>query len=244
MQRKETEFMAWETPGWQTARADVSDVLVQESQRAFMSRVYGWMFAGLSVTGVVALLTAANPQIVMQVAQWRWPLFFAQIGLVLVLSGMAHRLSAPVASALFLGYSVLTGLTFSVIFYIYTRGSIANAFLLTAGTFGAMSVFGTVTKKNLGPWATFLFMGLIGVVLASVAQAIWPSPMLNFVAGCAGVVVFAGFTAYDTQKLRQMHAASGYNSASTLSIVGALMLYLDFINLFISLLRLFGDRRR
>jgi hypothetical protein len=234
--------MAWETPGWQTARAEVSDVLVQESQRAFMSRVYGWMFAGLSVTGVVALLTAANPQLVTQIAQWRWPLFFAQLGLVFALSGMAHRLSGAVASVLFLAYSVLTGLTFSVLFYVYTRGSLANAFLLTAGTFGAMTVFGLVTKKNLSGWATFLFMGLIGVVIASIVQVFWPSPMLNFVVGCAGVLVFAGLTAYDTQKLREMHAASGYNSAAALSIVGALTLYLDFINLFISLLRLFGNR--
>ncbi|HEX8438494.1 Bax inhibitor-1/YccA family protein, partial [Archangium sp.] len=171
--------MAWETPGWQAARADVSDVLVQESQRAFMSRVYGWMFAGLSVTGVVALLTAANPQFVMQIAQWRWPMFFAQLGLVVALSALATRLSGAVASLLFLAYSVLTGLTFSVLFYVYTRGSLANAFLLTAGTFGAMTVFGMVTKKNLSGMATFLFMGLIGVVIASIIQAIWPSPMLN-----------------------------------------------------------------
>ncbi|WP_257458516.1 Bax inhibitor-1/YccA family protein [Archangium lipolyticum] len=234
--------MAWETSGWQTARADVGDVLVQESQRAFMSRVYGWMFAGLSITGVVAVLTAANPQFVAQIAQWRWPMFFAQLGLVFALSAMAHRLSGAVAAVMFLAYSVLTGLTFSVLFYVYTRGSLANAFLLTAGTFGAMTIFGTVTKKNLSGWATFLFMGVIGVVIASVIQAFWPSPMLNFVVGCAGVLVFAGLTAYDTQKLREMHAASGYNSAAALSIVGALTLYLDFINLFISLLRLFGAR--
>lgn len=236
--------MAWETSGWQTARAGVNDVLVEESRRAFMSRVYGWMFAGLSVTGLVALFTASSPQTVMQIAQFRWVLFIAQFGLVLALSGLASRLSGAVAGALFMAYSVLTGLTFSVLFYVYTSGSIANAFLLTAGTFGAMSAFGTLTKKDLSGWGAFLFMGLIGVVIASIIHAIWPGPMLNFVVGCAGVVVFAGLTAYDTQKLREMHAASGYSSAATVSIVGALTLYLDFINLFISLLRLFGDRRR
>jgi FtsH-binding integral membrane protein len=145
---------------------------------------------------------------------------------------------------LFLGYSVLTGLTMSVIFLIYTRSSIGSAFLLTAGTFGAMSVFGTVTRKNLSSWATFLIMGAIGIFIASIVQVFMQSPMLNFVLGCAGVLVFAGLTAYDTQKLREMHAGSGYSSAATLSIVGALVLYLDFINLFLSLLRLFGDRRR
>lgn len=236
--------MAWETPGWQTARAEVNDVLVQESQRAFMSRVYGWMFAGLSVTGLVALFTAASPQLMQTVFNVRWVLFIAQLGLVFALSGMATRLSGAVAGALFVAYSALTGLTFSVLFYIFTQGSIASAFLMTAGTFGAMSAFATFTKKNLSGWSTFLFMGLIGVVIASVVQIFVQSSALSFVTACASVVVFAGLTAYDTQKLREMHAASGYSSAATVSIVGALSLYLDFINLFLALLRLFGDRRR
>jgi uncharacterized protein len=235
--------MAWETQGWQPARADVTDVLMQESQRTFMSRVYGWMFAGLLTTGVVALLAASSQQAVMMVAQFRWVFLIAQLGLVFALSGLAPRLSAPVAGALFLVYSVLTGLTFSVLFYVYTGGSIANAFLMSAGTFGAMSVFGAVTKKDLSGWGTFLFMGLIGVVIASVVQIFVQNSMLNFVLGCAGVVLFAGLAAYDTQKLREMHAAVGYKSATSASINGALVLYLDFINLFISLLRLFGDRR-
>jgi len=235
--------MAWETSGWQPARAEVSDVLVQESQRAFMSRVYGWMFAGLSITGLVAMFTATSETVLMQVIQWRWGLFLAQLGLAFVLSGMAQRLSGAVAGALFVAYSVLTGLTFSVIFLIYTSASIGNAFLLTAGTFGAMSLFGTVTKKNLSGWATFLIMGAIGIFIASIVQVFVQSPMLNFVLGCAGVLVFAGLTAYDTQKLREMHAGTGYSSAAALSIVGALVLYLDFINLFISMLRLFGSRR-
>ena len=236
--------MAWETQGWQTTRGGVDDVLVQSSQRAFMSRVYGWMFAGLMVTGLVAMVTASTPAIVMQVAQFRWVLFIAQLGLVFALSALATRLSGVVAGALFLGYSILTGLTFSVLFYFYTRASIANAFLMAGGTFGALSVFATVTKRDLSPLRTFLFMGLIGVVIASIVQVFVQSPMLNFVLGCAGVVVFAGLTAYDTQKLREMHAAGGYRSPAAASINGALALYLDFINLFISLLRLFGDRRR
>ena len=235
--------MAWESQGWQPARADVTDVLMQESQRTFMSRVYGWMFAGLLTTGVVALLAASSQQAVMMVAQFRWVFLIAQLGLVFALSGLAPRLSAPVAGALFLVYSVLTGLTFSVLFYVYTGGSIANAFLMSAGTFGAMSVFGAVTKKDLSGWGTFLFMGLIGVVIASVVQIFVQNSMLNFVLGCAGVVLFAGLAAYDTQKLREMHAEAGYESAASLSISGALVLYLDFINLFIALLRLFGSRR-
>ncbi|WP_434380793.1 Bax inhibitor-1/YccA family protein [Melittangium boletus] len=237
--------MAWESEqGWQTARGGgVVDVLEQESRRAFMSRVYSWMFGGLMVTGLVAMFTAATPEVVMQVARFRWLLFFGQLGLVFALSGLATRLSGVVAGALFLGYSVLTGLTFSVLFYVYTQASIANAFLMAGATFGALSVYGTVTKRDLSPMRTFLFMGLIGVVVASIVQVFVQSSALNFVLGCAGVVVFAGLTAYDTQKLREMHAAGGYRSAAAASINGALALYLDFINLFISLLRLTGQRR-
>lgn len=234
--------MAWENPGWQTTPA-ANEILIQESQRAFMSRVYGWMFAGLMTTGIVALFTASNPEWVMMVAQYRWILLIAQLGAVFVLAGLASRLSGAVAGALFLGYAVLTGLTFSVIFYVYTMASIGQAFLLTAGTYGAMSLYGTVTKKDLSGWGAFLFMGLFGVVIAGVLNIFIQSDMMGFVLACASVVVFAGLTAYDTQKLRQMHAVSGFSSAMTVSIVGALTLYLDFINLFLALLRLLGRRR-
>jgi uncharacterized protein len=237
--------MAWEAPGGWQARAvsSVDTALIQESQRAFMSRVYGWMFAGLSLTGIVALFTASNEALLRQVIEWHLGLFIAQLGLVLALSGLVNRLSGAVAAALFLGYSALTGLTFSVIFLIYTMESIGQAFLMTAGAFGAMSVYGTVTKKDLSSWGTFLFMGLIGVVIASVVQLFVQSSMLSFVMSCAAVVVFAGLTAYDTQKLREMHAVAGHGAVSALAINGALKLYLDFINLFIALLRLFGNRR-
>ncbi|XXF75612.1 Bax inhibitor-1/YccA family protein [Myxococcaceae bacterium GXIMD 01537] len=234
--------MAWDNPGWQAAPS-VNAVLVQESQRAFMSRVYGWMFAGLMLTGVVALFTASNPEWVMTIARWRMGLLLAQLGVVVVLSAAAHRLPGPAAAALFLGYSVLTGLTFSVLFYVYTAGSIGQAFLLTAATYGAMSVYGTVTKKDLSGWGAFLFMGLFGILIAGVINIFVRSDMMGFVTACASVVVFAGLTAYDTQKLRQMHATTGYSSAMSVAISGALTLYLDFINLFLALLRLMGRRR-
>ncbi len=235
--------MAWETQGYRPMNVDVGDVLAQEARRVFMSRVYGWMFGGLLATGLVAMLTASNVEMVRTVAQFRWVFLIAQFGLVFALAGLAPRLSAPAAGAMFLVYSVLTGLTFSVLFYVYTRGSIASAFLMAAGSFGAMSVFGTVTKKDLSAWGTFLFMGLVGIVIASIVQIFVQSSALNFVLGCAGVLVFSGLAAYDTQRLREMYAAQGYRSATSASINGALVLYLDFINLFISLLRLFGDRR-
>ncbi len=237
--------MAWESQGWQTVDSRAVDAaLVQESQRAFMARVYGWMFTGLGITGMVAFLTASNEEAMLMVRQWSLALILAQLGAVFTLAGFARRLPGPAAAALFLGYSVLTGLTFSVLFHVYTRGSIGQALLLTAGTFGAMSVFATVTKKDLSGWSTFLFMGLFGVLIASVIQIFVRSSMLSFVTACASVVVFAGLTAYDTQKLRQMHAATGFSSAMSVSIIGALELYLDFINLFLALLRLSGDRRR
>ena len=236
--------MAWENPGLQTApTAEVTNVLVQEAQRAFMSRVYGWMFAGLMVTGVMALFTVSNGPLMEFAYSWRFPLILAELGLVVALSFLAPRLSGPVAAMMFLGYSALTGMTLSIYFLIYTAGSIGQAFLLTAGVFGALSLFGTFTKKDLSAWASFLFMGLVGVVLASVVNLFMRSDGMSFVVACASVVVFAGLTAYDTQKLRQMHAATGYSSATSVSVVGALTLYLDLINLFIALLRLVGTRR-
>jgi hypothetical protein len=235
--------MAWENPGLQTAAPEVTNVLVQESRRAFMSRVYGWMFAGLIVTGVTALFTVANKPLMEFAFSWRFGLLLAELGLVFALSMMAPRLSGPVAALMFLGYSALTGMTLSIYFLIYTAGSIGQAFLLTAGVFGALSLYGTLTKKDLSAWASFLFMGLIGVVLASVVNIFMRSDGVSFVVACASVVVFAGLTAYDTQKLREMHASTGYSSAATVSIQGALTLYLDLINLFLALLRLFGQRR-
>src|SRR5207253_226313 len=130
-----------------------------------------------------------------------------------------------------------------VLFMVYTQTSIGSVFGITSVMFGAMSVYATVTKKDLSSWGGFLFMGLIGLIVASVVNIFLASPAVSWIASCAGVVIFAGLTAYDTQKLRQIHASSGYSSAGSLAIQGALVLYLDFINLMIYLLRLFGRRR-
>ncbi|MCK8496720.1 Bax inhibitor-1/YccA family protein [Myxococcus sp. MISCRS1] len=208
-----------------------------------MTRVHGWMFAGLLLTGVMAMVTLSNEALLRTVLEWRFGFMIAQLGAVFALSFLAPRLSGPAAAALFLGYSALTGMTFSILFLVYTAGSIAQAFFLTAGVYGAMALYGTVTKKDLSAWGTFLFMGLIGVVLAGLVNLFMRSDMMSFVIACASVLVFAGLTAYDTQKLREMHANTGYSSAATVSIVGALTLYLDFINLFLAILRLLGRRR-
>jgi FtsH-binding integral membrane protein len=235
--------MAWDFDARTAAqRADLGE----STTASFLAGVYRWMALGLAITAGVALYTASHAPLAMAVARNIWPLVIVQFLAVMALSFLAQRMGGAMAGALFLAYAALTGLTLSGIFFIYTIGSIGTAFLLAAGTFGALSVYGAVTKRDLGAWRTFLFMGLIGVVLASVVQLFWSSPGFSFVLSCAVVVVFAGLTAYDTQKLRafQLDNAGGDTGVSSLTIVGALMLYLDFINLFLALLRIFGDRRR
>lgn len=234
--------MAFE-PAFPQPVSAVGDVLAQEASRTFMARVYRWMFLALAVTGGVALYTATNEPLFMWAMQNRMLLMIGSIGMVLGLSFLAPRLSGAVAGAMFLAYSGMVGLTLSAIFYVYTQASIAQAFFVTAGVFGAMSIYGTVTKKDLTSWGSFLFMGLIGVVIAAVVNIFLRSDMLGFLVACVSVVVFTGLTAYDTQKLRRYHASHGYGSDMTFTIVGALTLYLDFINLFLALLRLFGRRR-
>jgi FtsH-binding integral membrane protein len=233
--------MSWQTPTQGNAALD--QIVVEQSQRTFMARVYRWMFLGLGVTGAVALYTASSPALLQIVLPHFMLLLIAEFLLVLGLSFAAPRVSGPVAGGLFLLYATMNGLTLSAIFLAFELGSIGEAFLLTAGTFGALSAYATFTKKDLSAWRSFLFIGLFGVVIAGVVQLFWHNPGFSFVWSCACVVVFAGLTAYDTQKLRQMHAGAGYTSAASLSVTGALMLYLDFVNLFLALLRLFGRRR-
>jgi len=244
--------MAWEFDARRAARdgRDLGEVggasreLTGTTAATFMAGVYRWMTLGLAVTAGVALYTASDVQRAMAVARNVWPLIIAQFVLVLALSFLAQRISGPVAALLFMLYAGLTGVTLSGIFFIYPIGSIGTAFLITAGAFAALSVYGTVTKRDLSAWGTFLFMGLIGVVIASVVQIWWSTPAFSFVLSCATVVVFAGLTAYDTQKLRALGAQYAGTGLTSLTIVGALNLYLDFLNLFLALLRLFGGGRR
>jgi FtsH-binding integral membrane protein len=204
------------------------------------------MALGLAVTAGVAWYVAGSPEA--QGAIWGnrgvfWGLMLAQFALVITISAAVSRLSPGVAGLLFVAYSALTGVTLSSILLVYTGNSIASAFVVTAGTFGAMSVYGTVTRRDLSTWRTFLFMGLIGVVIASVVNIFLKSGITQFVLSVAGVVVFTGLTAYDTQKLRQFAAVSGDGTAAAMPVSGALMLYLDFINIFLRLLNLMGRRR-
>jgi hypothetical protein len=224
-----------------------SQVLVRgaaDVERRFMAAVYRWMTLGLLVTSGVAFYVATTPAALQAIFGNRmifWGLVIAQFGLVIALSAAVNKLSAGVAGALFLLYSALTGATISVVLLAYTGASVASAFAVTAGTFLAMSVYGTVTKRDLTSWSTFLFMGLIGIVIASVVNIFTKSGMVAWVVSAAAVVVFTGLTAYDTQRLRRMATAGA--GVAALPVNGALALYLDFINLFLSLLNLFGGRR-
>lgn len=235
--------MAWETPGAVTGDVGTSQVLAEESANAFMAKVYRWMCAGLALTGVTAFVVAASPALLEAVMPLWLPLIIGEFVMVLAFSWLAPRVGTGAAAAMFLAYSFMNGLTFSVLFIVYTASSIYSVFGITAVMFGAMSIYGTVTKKDLSSWSMFLFMGLIGLILSSVVNLFLQSPGMYWVISCVGVLIFVGLTAYDTQKLRKMHADSGYASTGSLAIMGALVLYLDFVNLMLYLLRLFGRRR-
>lgn len=211
----------------------------------FLRAVYGWMAVGLAVTAVVASLVADSslPYTIAANRLLFWGLLLAQLGLVVVLSARVHAMSPAMASGLFLVYSALTGVTMSFLLLAYTGASVASTFVVTAGMFGALALYGTLTTRSLAGWGQFLFMGLIGVVLASIVGIFWQNDLMQFLIAFCGVIVFTGLTAYDAQGLRHMALSLPTGQTATYAIRGALTLYLDFINLFISLLRLFGRRR-
>jgi len=214
---------------------------------SFLRSVYAWMAGGLAITALTATYVAASPAIVTAIAGNRllfWSIVIAQLGIVFVLSGRVHTLASSTASMLFVAYSALTGLTLSFVLLASTGESIATTFVVTAGMFGALAGYGTLTKKSLEGWGQFLFMGLIGVVIASIVGIFWQSSALQFVITFVGVIVFTGLTAYDAQRLKAMALALPEGQIGSYAIMGALTLYLDFINLFLMLLRIFGDRRR
>ena len=214
--------------------------------QTYMSHVYGWMAVGLLLTAFVAWFASNNYQLIMFLARIMWVLLIAEIGLVFAISGMINRLSGATATTLFMLYSVLNGCTFSIYFLYYTSSSIASVFFITAGMFSALAVYGYTTKRNLSGLGSFLFMGLIGIVIASLVNIFLQSAPLMWAITYIGVFVFAGLTAYDTQKLKEFGvnlSQDDQNMFRRYVILGALTLYLDFINLFIMLLRIFADRR-
>ena len=213
----------------------------QDIVRTFMARTYSWMAAGLALTAGVSYLTAQNESLTMAVMQWRLPLMIAQLALVFVLSLGAQRLNSAVAGALFIAYAALTGLTFSALLFAYSPAAVISAFATTAGTFALMSVAGFVIKKDLSAMGRFFMFAVIGLFVAMIVNLFVASSALTLGISIVGVLLFAGLTAYDTQMLRNL-ALSGIEGeqAERASINGALALYLDFINMFLFILRLFG----
>lgn len=220
----------------------------QVIQAVFMSKVYTWMSGGLAITGLIAMWVASTPELISAIIENRMVFFGLIIGEVLLvgyLISVIQKISAQTAGIIFTAYAALNGLTLSVVFLAYTSASIGTTFFVTAGTFGAMSIYGYYTKKDLTSWGNLLFMALIGLIIASVVNFFMQSEMMYWLITYAGVLIFVGLTAYDTQKIKRMSTANeiGSEAEAKSAIVGALMLYLDFINLFLMLMRILGDRK-
>jgi FtsH-binding integral membrane protein len=213
-------------------------------QNRIIRQVYAWMGAGLTLTALLAVMTVSSPSMLQLVIGNRlvfFGLIIGELALVVVLSAAINRLSAAMAILLFITYASLNGVTLSVIFLAYTAESIASTFLITGGMFGAMSAYGYLTRRDLTSWGSFLFMGLIGIAIASLVNIFFVGSILYWVTTYCGIIVFTGLTAYDTQKIKAftLRGEGGTKPA----VLGALTLYLDFINLFLMLLRIFGRRR-
>ena len=217
-----------------------------ERATTFLRKVYGWMFVGLAVTAVVASTVAGSPTLIQHVFSNQilyFGLILAQLGLVFYLSARVQTLAPNMAMTLFLVYSALNGVTLSFILLVYTGESIGTTFLVTAGMFGAMALYGSTTERSLAGVGQFFFMGLIGLILASVVGMFWQNDALQFLITVVGVIVFTGLTAWDAQRLKQMAATVPEERMGSYAVVGALSLYLNFINLFLMLLRVLGGRR-
>jgi len=214
---------------------------------SFMNQVYAWMCAGLAITAAVAWWAAHNAAVMRTVFSGGMfiILIIAELALVFAVSYAINRISAGLATGLFLLYSALNGLTLSAIFLVYSLGTVTQAFAITAGMFAVMSIVGFVTKRDLSSLGSFLFMALIGLILASVVSMFWANSTLMWIINYAGVAIFLGLTVYETQMLKNLAYQTQDNQAlaSRLAIVGSLSLYLDFINLFLFVLRILGSRR-
>jgi FtsH-binding integral membrane protein len=215
----------------------------------FLARVYQLMAFGLAVTGIVAAIIASSPSLLQFFLTNPGVLFAVIIGqfaTVMALSWLQSRIGEGLMAALFFAYAALTGVTFSLIFLVYTKASIAGTFFVTAGSFAGLAIYGTLTKRSLDSLGSFGFMGLVGLILASIVNFWLRSPMMYWLTSFGGVIVFTALTAYDAAKLRQIAAQADVRTeaARKLALRGALALYLDFINLFLYLLRFLGNRRR
>ena len=239
--------------------ATQSTVVMDEGLRSYMLKVYNYMASGILITGIISLLffklsvnTDASGAIIsltslgntLFFSGFKWIVMLAPLGVVFYMSFGINKMSASKAQITFWIFAALMGLSLSSIFLLYTGTSITRVFLITSATFGAMSIYGYTTKRDLTKFGSFLMMGLIGIIIASLVNIFLKSSMMYFVISILGVLIFVGLTAYDTQKIKNMYAASDTGELIVKkAVMGALTLYLDFINFFIMLLRLFGQRR-
>lgn len=235
----------------QYAQTQTGPLTDQQAQvvTAFMRRVYNWMAMGLGLTALAAWLVASSATALGYFftpegpTMLFWVAILGELGLVLAISGGIRRFSVSTAATLFVVYSALNGVTLSIILVAYTAASVFKAFIVTAGTFAVVSVWASTTKKDLSGWGQFLFMGLIGIIIASLVNFFFASPMIDWIISFVGVGLFIGLTAYDTQMLRAMVLEAANDvTVSKMAIFGALKLYLDFINLFLFILRFLGNR--
>ncbi len=234
------------------ARAGQSEALDQ-GLRAYMLRIYNYMAIGVAITGVAALVTVnlavQNGQLTgfgqaIYNSPLQWVIMLAPLAIVFLFAARVHRMSVGTAQAVFWGFAALMGVSLSSIFLVFTGESIVRVFFITAASFGALSLWGYTTKRDISGWGSFLFIGLIGIIIASIVNIFLGSSAVQFAVSVIGVLVFAGLTAWDTQRLKNAYFQVGGNEAmiGQLAISGALSLYLNFINMFIMMLQLFGNR--
>ena len=242
-----------------TTRSSASEAIIDEGLRAYMLKVYNYMGSGVLLTGVIALMffkmavvTSDGGEIIgltnfgnsIYNSGLKWVIMLAPLAVVFYMSFGIAKMSAAKAQTTFWVFAALMGASLSSIFLMYTGASITRVFFITSGTFGAMSIYGYTTKRDLTKLGSFLMMGLFGIIIASLVNIFMKSTMMYFVISILGVLIFVGLTAYDTQKIKNMYMASDSGELmGKKAVMGALTLYLDFINLFIMLLRLFGQRR-
>ena len=242
-----------------TVRSSASEAIIDQGLRSYMLKVYNYMASGVLLTGFIALaffkmavVTSNEGQIIgltnfgnaIYASGLKWVIMLAPLAIVFYMSFGINKMSAAKAQTVFWVFASLMGLSLSWILLVYTGVSVARVFFITSATFGAMSIYGYTTKRDLTKFGSFLMMGLIGIIIASIVNIFMKSSMMYFVISILGVLIFVGLTAYDTQKIKNMYAASDTGELmGKKAVMGALTLYLDFINLFIMLLRLFGQRR-
>jgi uncharacterized protein len=233
-------------PEPRVASAQIGVERIDEGLRGYLLQVYNYMGLGLAITGVVAFLVAATPALYEPIftTPLKWVVMLAPLGFVFFLGAKIQTMSVSAAQLTFWAFAAVMGLSMASIFLVFTGASIARVFFITAATFGAMSLYGYTTKRDLSGWGSFLFMGLIGIIIAALVNIFLASAALQFAVSVIGVLVFTGLTAYDTQRIKEMYyELDSADVATRAAIMGALSLYLNFINMFMLLLNLFGTTR-